>query len=181
MFKIEKSSLPEVLILEPYSYYDDRGFFFESFNQRKFNGIINRNINFVQDNHSYSVKNVLRGLHYQLYKPQGKLIRVIKGSIYDVAVDLRSHSKSFGNWTAFKLTEQNKKQLWIPEGFAHGFLVLSEFAEVLYKTTEYWYKDDEKTIKWNDPALNISWPIKNNPIVSKKDSEGFYLNKAQTY
>ncbi|GAB4163343.1 MAG: dTDP-4-dehydrorhamnose 3,5-epimerase [Rickettsiaceae bacterium] len=172
--QITKLKIPEVILFEPTIYSDKRGFFFESFNQNSFNKAIGREVRFVQDNHSSSVKNVLRGLHYQLNpKAQGKLVRVLQGEIFDVAVDIRRSSSSFGQWVAEILSAENKKQLWIPEGFAHGFLVLSETAEVLYKTTDYYSPENERSIIWDDKDIGINWPIAPNAekvIISEKDS-----------
>jgi dTDP-4-dehydrorhamnose 3,5-epimerase len=168
--KIIKTNIPEVLLIEPEIFYDDRGFFFESFNLNLFNKATELNVNFVQDNHSKSIKGVLRGMHYQINNPQGKLVRVIEGEIFDVAVDIRPESKNFGKWVGFIISKENKKQLWIPPGFAHGFQCTSDEAEVLYKTTEYYCPASEKSIHWNDPNINIDWPIKV-PILSSKDSK----------
>ncbi|EET1485444.1 dTDP-4-dehydrorhamnose 3,5-epimerase, partial [Escherichia coli] len=154
-----KTEIPDVLIFEPKVFGDERGFFMESFNQRQFEEIVGRKISFVQDNHSKSKKGVLRGLHYQLPPfAQGKLVRCINGEVYDVAVDLRPESINYGKWVGIILSAENKKQLWIPEGFAHGFLVISEFAEFAYKTTNYYSKESERGIRWNDPTINIQWP-----------------------
>lgn len=152
---ITQTDIPDVLIIEPKVFGDDRGFFFESFNQKQFEQAIGRSVAFVQDNHSRSAKNVLRGLHYQIQHPQGKLVRVVHGEVFDVAVDIRKGSPTFGKWVGVVLSAENKKQLWVPEGFAHGFVVLSETAEFLYKTTDYWYPEHERSIVWNDTALNI--------------------------
>lgn len=169
MITYKQLSIPDVFLIEPQVFYDERGFFFESFNQKEFEEAVGRKVAFVQDNHSKSTKGVLRGLHYQ--KPpfeQGKLVRVTHGEVWDVAVDIRKDSDSYGQWVAEKLSAENMKQLWIPEGFAHGLLVLSEIAEVLYKTTNFYNKESERTILWNDLDLNINWP--NKPaIISKKD------------
>ncbi len=165
-------SIPDVFLIEPEVYGDERGFFYESFNQAKFESAISRKVTFVQDNHSKSAKGVLRGLHYQDPKSQGKLVRVTQGEVFDVAVDIRPKSSTFGKWVAEILSGENKRQLWIPEGFAHGFLVLSETAEFLYKTTEYYAPEFEKCIIWNDSDLDIKWPIKEEPILSPKDKEG---------
>ena len=171
--KITPLSIPDVLLLEPPIHQDRRGYFFESFNQKQFESIINRNIVFVQDNQSLSKKNVLRGLHYQIKHPQGKLIRVVHGEIFDVALDLRQSSPSFGHWVGTILSDANQKQIWIPEGFAHGFLTLSETAVTLYKTTDYWMPEHERCIIWNDPQLGIEWPCSSKaPITSEKDSNG---------
>jgi dTDP-4-dehydrorhamnose 3,5-epimerase len=160
------------LVLTPTVFGDERGFFLESFNQRRFDDVLGRNVTFVQDNHSRSAKNVLRGLHYQIRQPQGKLLRVVAGEIFDVAVDLRRRSPTFSRWASVILSAENKRQVWIPEGFAHGFLVLSDYAEVLYKTTDYWAPEHERCLLWNDPKLAISWPIGAEPILSNKDREG---------
>jgi dTDP-4-dehydrorhamnose 3,5-epimerase len=164
--------IPEVVLLEPKVHGDERGFFFESYNQRTLESLLNRDLNFVQDNHSLSAKNVLRGLHYQIKQPQGKLVRVIQGEIFDVAVDLRQSSKTFGQWVGEILSSANKRQLWVQEGFAHGFLVLSETAEVLYKTTDYYAPEHERVLLWNDPDIEIDWPINSAPILAKRDAEG---------
>lgn len=163
------SNLPEVIIIEPDIFEDDRGFFFESFNQKKFSDITGSLDRFVQDNHSRSKCGVLRGLHYQINEPQGKLVRVTAGEVFDVAVDLRKSSINFGKWIGVILSAKNRKQLWIPKGFAHGFLVLSDVAECVYKTTGYYSPQHERSIAWNDPDLAISWPIKLEPVVSQKD------------
>ena len=171
--KVTPLSIPDVLLFEPQVFRDDRGFFFESFNQNKFEEAIKQKINFVQDNHSKSVKGVLRGLHYQLApKAQGKLIRVIRGEVFDVAVDLRQSSPTFGKWVGEILSSDNKKQVWIPEGFAHGFLTLSDTAEFLYKTTNFYSKEHERSILWSDKDISIEWPVNLMEIVlSKKDIE----------
>jgi dTDP-4-dehydrorhamnose 3,5-epimerase len=174
-------SIPDVILLEPDVFGDDRGFFFESFNESVFGDIIGKRTKFVQDNHSGSVKNVLRGLHYQIKQPQGKLVRVIVGEVFDVAVDVRKQSPTFGRWVGEALTAENRKQLWIPEGFAHGFLVLSESAEFLYKTTDYYAPDYERCIAWNDSILNIDWPISDKPSLSAKDSKGLSLEQAEVF
>lgn len=170
--KATKLSIPNVILLEPTIYRDERGFFFESFNQRVFETQIGNSVNFVQDNHSRSIKNVIRGLHYQIEQPQGKLVRVISGEIFDVAVDLRQTSPTFGQWVGEILSAENSKQLWVPEGFAHGFAVLSDSAEVLYKTTSYWSPQHEHSIAWNDPQLAIDWQIQDKPQCSVKDKQG---------
>ena len=161
--KVTQLAIPDVILIEPDVFGDDRGFFFESFNQRKFNEVVGQDITFVQDNHSKSAKGVLRGLHFQDSKPQGKLVRVTQGGVFDVVVDVRKESFTFGQWVAEELSASNKKQLWIPEGFAHGFLVLSETAEFLYKTTDYYAPEYERTIIWNDPDLAIDWPLTGKP------------------
>src|SRR4051812_45936090 len=174
--------LHDVLLLEPRIFGDERGFFFESFNQRRFEEIIGRGLNFVQDNQSRSAKNVLRGLHYQIRQPQGKLVRVLAGQVFDVAVDIRRSSPAFGQWAGAVLSAENKHQLWIPEGYAHGFLVLSDYAEVLYKTTDYWAREHERCIAWNDPTIAIDWPIRGgDPILSDKDREGRPLQSAEVF
>ena len=165
-------AIPDVFLIEPQVFGDDRGFFFESFNHAKFEQAIGRKVQFVQDNHSKSSKNVLRGLHYQTQHPQGKLVRVTQGEVFDVAVDIRPESPTYGKWVAETLSADNKKQLWIPEGFAHGFLVLSETAEFLYKTTDYYFPEHERCIAWNDTRLAIQWPLKDKPSLSSKDSKG---------
>ncbi len=162
--KVRATALPEVKIIEPQVFGDERGFFFESFNAREFNQTVAADVQFVQDNHSHSVKHVLRGLHYQIRHPQGKLVRAIAGEIFDVAVDIRKSSPNFGKWVGVHLSAENKRQLWIPAGFAHGFLVLSETAEFLYKTTDYWYPEYERSILWNDPSIGIEWPLEKAPL-----------------
>ena len=176
--KVIPLSIPDVLLIEPQVFGDDRGFFFESFNQNKFEEVIGKKINFVQDNHSKSLKGVLRGLHYQLNpKAQGKLVRVIQGEVFDVAVDLRQSSPTFGKWVGEILSANNKKQMWIPEGFAHGFLTLSDTAEFLYKTTDFYSKDHEEVIMWNDEAININWPT-DAPSLSVKDTAAKFFSEA---
>lgn len=179
--KITQLSIPEVLLIEPKVFGDERGFFFESFNQHIFNEAVGRSITFTQDNHSKSIKHVLRGLHYQIRRPQGKLVRVTAGEVFDVAVDIRKKSPTFGKWVGEILSAENSKQLWIPEGFAHGFLVLSDSAEFLYKTTDYWFPEFERCIAWNDPTLKISWPVKTEPTLSRKDLEAAYLQNCETF
>lgn len=163
------TAIPEVILLEPKVFGDDRGFFFESFNAKAFEQATGLRREFVQDNHSKSAKNVLRGLHFQIQKPQGKLVRVAQGEVFDVAVDLRKSSKTFGQWVGVHLSSENKKQLWVPEGFAHGFLVISETAEFLYKTTEYYAPEFERSLLWNDPVLGIEWPLEGEPKLAAKD------------
>ncbi|BAF99839.1 dTDP-4-dehydrorhamnose 3,5-epimerase [Microcystis aeruginosa] len=170
--KVIPTEIPDVLIIEPQVYGDDRGFFLESFNQKDFREKTGVNTTFVQDNHSMSLKNVLRGLHYQIPNPQGKLVRVVNGSVFDVAVDARQSSPTFGQWVGCILSAENKRIFWVPEGFAHGFLVLSDRAEFLYKTTNYYYPQYEKTILWNDADLGIDWPLETPPILSPKDQAG---------
>lgn len=179
--KVTPLAIPEVFLLEPRVFGDDRGFFFESFNQRTFEQAIGRKVCFVQSNHSRSVQHVLRGLHYQIRQAQGKLVRVVVGEVFDVAVDIRRASPTFGMWVGELLSAENKRQLWIPAGFAHGFLVLSEYAEFLYDTTDYWAPEYERGILWNDPALGIKWPIAGAPILSGKDAQGASFNTAEVY
>lgn len=179
--KATRLAIPDVVLLEPKIFGDDRGFFFESFNQQRFEEAIGRTVNFVQDNHSRSAKGVLRGLHYQIQQPQGKLVRVTHGEVFDVAVDLRKSSPTFGKWVGAVLSAENKHQLWVPEGFAHGFLVLSEYADFLYKTTNYYAPSQERCILWNNPEISISWPINENPILSPKDARGVSLDSAEVY
>ena len=176
-----KTDIPDVLIVEPHVFGDERGFFYESFNQKFWQEKTGLQTTFVQDNHSCSVKNVLRGLHYQIQQPQGKLVRVIRGAVFDVAVDVRRSSPSFGRWVGVELSADNKRMFWIPEGFAHGFLVLSESAEFLYKTTDYWAPQYERTIIWNDPDLAIDWPLQNQPILSVKDAQGKFFKEAEVF
>lgn len=175
------TEIPEVIILEPKVFGDERGFFFESFNVNGFLQATGMVRNFVQDNHSKSSKNVLRGLHYQIQKPQGKLVRVVKGLVFDVAVDIRKKSKTFGKWVGVHLSAENKRQLWVPEGFAHGFLVLSETAEFLYKTTDYYMPIHERCIAWNDPDIAIDWPEGFVPLLSPKDQAGLRLAQAEVF
>ena len=180
--KVTPTRIPDVLIIEPKVFGDDRGFFFESFNQKAFNEAVGQDITFVQDNHSKSAKNVLRGLHYQLPpKAQGKLVRVVQGEVFDVAVDLRKDSKTFGRWVGDSLSAENKKQLWIPEGFAHGFVVISETAEFLYKTTDYYAPEFERSLLWNDPALGIEWPLEGEPKLAAKDAAANALKLADAF
>ena len=175
--RVTPLDISDVLLIEPKVFDDERGFFFESFNHAKFEQAIGRKVEFVQDNHSKSFKGVLRGLHFQTQHPQGKLIRVTQGEIFDVVVDIRPDSKTYGKWLGQVLSAENKKQIWIPEGFAHGFLVLSETAEILYKTTDYYAPNFEKCIRWDDPVLKIDWPFLENLIVSSKDSDGQFFNQ----
>lgn len=173
------TAIPDVLIIEPKVFGDDRGFFFESFNENDFSSVAGQKITFVQDNHSLSKKGVLRGLHYQMQQTQGKLVRVVSGSVFDVAVDLRESSSTFGQWVGVELSAENKKQLWIPEGFAHGFLVLSNEAEFLYKTTDYWHAASEQCIVWNDSTLSIDWPDVGVALtLNPKDAAGMNWQKA---
>jgi dTDP-4-dehydrorhamnose 3,5-epimerase len=175
------TAISDLLIIEPRVFGDDRGFFFESFNRRKFAELSGRDVDFVQDNHSRSVKNVLRGLHYQIQHPQGKLVRAVQGTVLDIAVDIRKSSPSFGQHVAVELSAQNKRMLWIPEGFAHGFVVLSETAEFLYKTTDYWFPEHERCIRWDDPALAIDWKLQVVPAISGKDAQGKVLAEAELF
>jgi dTDP-4-dehydrorhamnose 3,5-epimerase len=175
------TAIPEVLVLEPKVFGDARGFFFESFNARDFREVTGVQADFVQDNHSKSSKGVLRGLHYQIQHPQGKLVRVVQGSVFDVAVDMRKSSPTFGQWVGEILSADNSKQLWIPPGFAHGFVVLSESAEFLYKTTDYWYPEHERSLLWNDPAVGIEWPIDVEPQLAAKDAAGKLLDQADLF
>ena len=179
--KAAQLTIPDVFLLEPRVYKDKRGFLFESFNQNKFEATIGKKITFVQSNHSSSLKHVLRGLHYQIKQPQGKLARVLVGEVFDVAVDIRRASPTFGKWVGTVLSAQNKKQLWIPEGFAHGFVVLSDHAEFLYNTTNYWAPEHERCIRWNDPTLNIDWKISGQPVLSEKDTQGVAFNVADVF
>lgn len=170
-----ETALPEVLIIEPKVFGDSRGFFYESFNARNFHEATGLDVEFVQDNHSRSAKNVLRGLHYQIKQPQGKLVRVVRGVVFDVAVDVRKSSPNFGKWVGVELSEENHRQLWVPPGFAHGFLVLSDSADFLYKTTDYYAPEFERCLAWNDSLINISWPIQCEPLLSSKDRAGIQL------
>jgi dTDP-4-dehydrorhamnose 3,5-epimerase len=179
--KATPTAIPDVLIIEPKVFGDERGFFFESFNRRQFAELIGRDVDFVQDNHSRSAKNVLRGLHYQIQHPQGKLVRLVQGAVFDVAVDIRKNSPTFGQHCAVELSAENKRMLWIPEGFAHGFVVLSETAEFLYKTTDYWTPEFERCIAWNDQTLKIAWPIEGSPEISAKDAQGENFVTAEVF
>jgi dTDP-4-dehydrorhamnose 3,5-epimerase len=174
-------AVPDIILLEPRVFGDDRGYFFESYNQRKFEQAAGRSVDFVQDNQSRSAKNVLRGLHYQIRQAQGKLVRVTLGAVFDVAVDIRRNSPTFGRWVGATLSADNKHQLWVPEGFAHGFVVLSDYAEVQYKTTDYWAPEHERCIAWNDPDLAIAWPFAGRPTLSEKDAAGASLAQAQCF
>ena len=178
--KVTPTALPDVLVIEPRVFSDERGFFFESWNQRTF-AAAGLDATFVQDNHSRSVRNVLRGLHYQIEHSQGKLVRVCAGEVFDVAVDVRRSSPTFGHAMGMTLSAQNQRMLWIPPGFAHGFLVLSDAAEFLYKTTDYWYAEHERTLLWNDPALRIDWPLSGAPVLAAKDAAGRPLALADVY
>jgi dTDP-4-dehydrorhamnose 3,5-epimerase len=179
--KATRLAIPDVVLFEPRVFGDDRGFFFESFNQRQFEEAIGRSVKFVQDNHSRSVKNVLRGMHYQIKQPQGKLVRVVVGEVFDVAVDVRKGSPTFGRWVGEILSAENKRQLWVPEGFAHGFVALSEITEFLYKTTDYYSPEYERCIQWNDPDLAIKWPLAGKPSLSAKDQQGKSFRTAEIF
>jgi dTDP-4-dehydrorhamnose 3,5-epimerase len=176
-----KTNIPEVIIIEPKVFGDDRGFFYESFSQARFEQAVGRPVNFVQDNHSKSAKNVLRGLHYQIQQTQGKLVRVTQGAVLDVAVDIRKSSPTFGQHVVCELSAENKRQLWVPEGFAHGFLVLTETAEFLYKTTDYYAPEHERSLAWNDPTIGIQWPSTSAPLLSTKDQQAKALNEADLF
>ncbi len=176
-----RTAIPDVVILEPKVFGDERGFFFESYNEKKFAEAIGYAPQFVQDNHSRSAKGVLRGLHYQIQQPQGKLVRVTAGEVFDVVVDIRKSSPTFGQWVGVHLSGDNKKQMWIPPGFAHGFVVLSDFAEFLYKTTDFYAPEHERCIIWNDPQIGIDWPLADAPILSGKDQQGKLLTDAELF
>ncbi len=176
-----RTKIPDVIIFEPKVFGDERGFFFESFNKQKFLEAANLDIHFVQDNHSKSAKNVLRGLHYQIEQAQGKLVRVTQGEVFDVAVDMRASSPAFGQWVGTHLSAENKRQMWIPLGFAHGFFVLSNTAEVLYKTTDFYAPQFECCVKWDDPSIGVEWPLQDMPILSTKDSQGLSLQDAKKF
>ena len=180
-YTVTPTAIADVLVLEPKVFGDARGFFFESFNARDFAQVTGLNVEFVQDNHSKSARGVLRGLHYQIQHPQGKLVRVVQGEVFDVAVDLRRRSPTFGRWVGERLSADNHKQLWVPPGFAHGFVVLSESAEFLYKTTDYWYPEHERSLLWNDPAVGIDWPIDVPPLLAAKDAAGKHLDEADCF
>ncbi|WP_148043956.1 dTDP-4-dehydrorhamnose 3,5-epimerase [Massilia aurea] len=179
--QITRLSIPDVLRIEPSVFGDERGFFYESFHQARFEDAVGHKVTFVQDNHSKSARNVLRGLHYQIQQPQGKLVRVVAGSVFDVAVDLRRSSSTFGTWVGEVLSAENKVQMWIPEGFAHGFVALSDSAEFVYKTTNYYAPQFERSIIWNDPELNIAWPISGKPELSGKDANGKQFEIAEKF
>lgn len=179
--KVIATEIPDVMLIEPQVFGDERGFFFESFNQQKFYDLTGLSINFVQDNHSQSQQNVIRGLHYQIVQPQGKLVRVVVGSIFDVAVDIRKSSPTFGMWVGYELSATNRRQLWIPPGFAHGFVTRSSVAEVLYKTTDYYAPLGDRTIAWNDPDVGIEWQLAAPPILSTKDKAGKALQQADVF
>ncbi len=180
-YTVTATEIPDVLILEPKVFGDARGFFFESFNARDFAQATGLNVDFVQDNHSKSAQGVLRGLHYQIQHPQGKLVRVVQGEVFDVAVDLRQSSATFGRWVGVHLSADNHRQLWVPPGFAHGFVVTSESAEFLYKTTDYWYPEHERSLLWSDPAVGVQWPLQGQPLLAAKDQAGALLKDAQKF
>jgi dTDP-4-dehydrorhamnose 3,5-epimerase len=180
-YTVTPTAIPEVLVLAPKVFGDTRGFFFESFNARDFAQSTGVDAEFVQDNHSKSSQGVLRGLHYQIQNPQGKLVRVVQGSVFDVAVDMRKSSPTFGQWVGEVLSDENHKQLWVPPGFAHGFVVLSESAEFLYKTTDYWYPEHERSLLWSDPTVAIQWPIDFEPQLAAKDAAGKLLGDADVF
>ena len=175
------TAIADLKIIQPTVFGDERGFFFESFNQQNFNKLIGRNVQFVQDNHSRSQKNVLRGLHYQIQQPQGKLVRVVQGTVFDVAVDLRQSSPTFGKHVSVELSAENKRMFWIPEGFAHGFVVLSDVADFLYKTSDYWAPEFERNLVWDEPSLAIQWPHEGEPILTAKDRSGKLLIETEHF
>jgi dTDP-4-dehydrorhamnose 3,5-epimerase len=179
--QVTATALPEVKIIEPKVFGDARGFFYESFNGVEFSEQVEAGVEFVQDNHSRSARGVLRGLHYQIEHAQGKLVRVVEGEVFDVAVDIRKSSPNFGKWVGVNLSEENHRQLWVPPGFAHGFVVLSESAQFLYKTTDYWYQAHERSIVWNDPSIGIEWPIDFEPLLAAKDAAGKRLAEADHF
>ncbi|RQR69336.1 dTDP-4-dehydrorhamnose 3,5-epimerase [Burkholderia sp. Bp9012] len=179
--QVTATALPEVKLIEPKVFGDARGYFYESFNGREFAEHIGPGIEFVQDNHSRSANGVLRGLHYQVRHAQGKLVRVVEGEVFDVAVDIRRSSPTFGKWVGVTLSADNHRQLWVPPGFAHGFVVLSEAAQFLYKTTDYWYPEHERCIVWDDPEIGIEWPIDAAPVLAPKDAAGKRLSEAEVY
>ena len=179
--KVTTLDIPDVLLIEPKVFGDERGFFLESYNKQRFNEALDKDITFVQDNHSLSSKGVLRGLHYQIQNAQSKLVRVISGEIFDVAVDIRRGSPTFGKWVGEVLSGANKRQMWVPAGFAHGFVTLSDTAEVLYKASDYYAPEHERSIKWNDPEINIAWPIDYQPSLSAKDAQAVLLREAEVY
>ncbi len=180
-YSVIPTALPEVLILEPKVFADDRGFFFESFNQSEFQQATGLGVTFIQDNHSKSSQGVLRGLHYQMQHPQGKLVRVAQGTVFDVAVDLRRSSSNFGRWVGVEVSADNKRQVWIPPGFAHGFLVTSGTAEVLYKTTDYWHPECERNLLWCDPTVGVQWPLRGEPKLALKDAAGKTLTEVDAF
>ncbi len=178
---VTATSIPDVKLIEPQAFGDARGFFFESYNVREFASQVRPGLSFVQDNQSRSAKGVLRGLHYQIQHPQGKLVRVLEGEVFDVAVDLRRSSPTFRQWVGMKLSAENRLQLWVPEGFAHGFVVLSEFAQVLYKTTDYWHPEHERSLAWDDPEVGIDWPFDGAPVLAAKDRDAPRLAAAELH
>ncbi len=178
---ITKTAIPDVLLVEPVVFGDDRGFFYESFNAKKWQDLTGLQTVFVQDNHSRSAKNVLRGIHYQIQQSQGKLVRVVAGEVYDVAVDLRQSSPTFGKWVGEHLSAENKKSLWVPEGFGHGFVVISDAAEFLYRTTDFYAPEYERCIAWNDPEIGIDWPLDGDPLLSEKDAQGSKFKESEFY
>ena len=180
-YTVTSTEIPDVLILEPKVFGDSRGFFFESFNAQDFAQATGLKVDFVQDNHSKSAQGVLRGLHYQIQHPQGKLVRVVQGEVFDVAVDLRKSSATFGRWVGVHLSADNHRQLWVPPGFAHGFVVTSESAEFLYKTTDYWYPEHERSLLWSDPTVAIQWPLDTAPLLAAKDAAGRLLAEADVF
>ena len=179
--KATPTAIADVLVIEPRVFGDARGFFFESWNERAFSAAVGRSVDFVQDNHSCSARNVLRGLHYQVRQPQGKLVRVIAGEVYDVAVDIRRSSPTFGRWVGERLSAENRRMLWVPEGFAHGFVVLSDTAEFLYKTTDYYAPEHERTLLWNDPRVGVRWPCQGEPLLKPGDAAGATLEAAELF
>lgn len=180
-YTVINTDIPDVLVLEPKVFGDSRGFFFESFNQLDFEQATGLAVHFVQDNHSRSSQGVLRGLHYQIQHAQGKLVRVTRGAVFDVVVDLRRNSSYFGTWTGVHLSADNNRQLWVPPGFAHGFVVVSDSADFLYKTTDYWHPEHERTLLWNDPAVGIEWPIEDEPLLASKDAAGARLAESEVF
>jgi len=179
--KVTPTALPEVLLIEPEVFGDERGFFMESFNARRFREATGIEAEFVQDNHSRSVRGVLRGIHYQVVRPQGKLVRVAAGRVFDVAVDLRRSSPRFGRWVGVELSDRDHRQMWVPPGFGHAFLVLSDSADFLYKTTDYWYREHDRSLRWNDPALAIDWPLAREPLLAARDAAAPLLADAEVY
>jgi len=179
--KVIETAIPDVLIIEPKVYRDDRGFFLESFNSRDFQDATQLDVKFVMDNHTRSKQGVLRGLHYQIKQPQGKLVRVLHGAVFDVSVDLRKSSPTFGKWVGIEVSDKNMRQIWIPQGFAHGFIVLTESVDFLYKTTDFYAPEYERCIKWNDPTIGIVWPFQGTPLLSDKDKQGIAFEKAEVF
>lgn len=179
--RVIPTTIPDVLIIEPKVFGDARGFFYESYNQKDFQNATGLKVDFVQDNHSRSAKGVLRGLHYQIQQPQGKLVRVVRGAVFDVAVDLRKSSATLGQWVAAELSEENARQMWVPAGFAHGFLVLSDSADFLYKTTDYYAPEHERSIIWNDPNVGIEWPLDDGPLISERDKIACLFKDAELF